>query len=228
MALTKSKGNMYPWVTHTHTHIGGECPHKCSYCYVQAMERRFNGGKYQGQLKLHEEEFEVNYGKGRTIFIEHCNDMWADKVPDRWIRNILNHCQSYPENIYVFQTKNPRRYHNWIKHIPANSILGCTIESDNVNTNGSVPSPQKRVKPMWLLPPLFIKFITIEPLLKGNMKTLAEWIIKINPDFVNIGADSKGAGLKEPTSKEVIYLIEKIKKAGIEIKQKRNLDRLLK
>lgn len=39
MALTKSKGNMYPWVTHTHTHLRGECPHGCRYCYVQAMER---------------------------------------------------------------------------------------------------------------------------------------------------------------------------------------------
>jgi hypothetical protein len=24
MPLTKSAGNMYPWVSHTHTHLGGE------------------------------------------------------------------------------------------------------------------------------------------------------------------------------------------------------------
>lgn len=29
MSLKKSTGNMYPWVTHTHTHLGGECSHKC-------------------------------------------------------------------------------------------------------------------------------------------------------------------------------------------------------
>jgi DNA repair photolyase len=230
MPLTKVKAgsNMYQeWISHTHTHIGGECPHKCSYCYVQAMEKRFKGGRYAGELRLIEKEFDINYGSGRTIFIEHCNDMWAAKVPDTWIRQILKHCRTYPDNIYVFQTKHPRRYHNWLKHLPEKSILGCTIESDNVNASGHVPSPKKRVKPMYLLPPTLTKFITIEPILKGNMRTLANWIKEINPAFVNIGADSKGAGLKEPTAAEVLYLIKAIKKNGIEIKQKRNLYRLL-
>ena len=36
MGLTKSKGNMYPWVTHTHANLGGECPHKCRYCILKA------------------------------------------------------------------------------------------------------------------------------------------------------------------------------------------------
>ena len=34
MPLVKSTGNMYSWVDCMHTHLGGECPHKCSYCYA--------------------------------------------------------------------------------------------------------------------------------------------------------------------------------------------------
>jgi hypothetical protein len=39
MPLKKSEGNMYPWVTHTHSHLAGACPHECK-CYVQ-MAKKF-------------------------------------------------------------------------------------------------------------------------------------------------------------------------------------------
>jgi hypothetical protein len=190
------------------------------------MEKRFGTGKYSGQLRLIEDELSVNYGKGRTIFIEHCNDMWAEDVPDSWIDKILNHCNQYPDNTYVFQTKNPKRYIDWLSFLPTNSLLGCTIETnDPCLSSKSAPTPYDRYVAMtYLAEPLFI---TVEPILRGDMRVLADWIININPDFVNIGADSKGTGLEEPTAAEVLYLIESIKKNGIEIKQKRNLDRLL-
>ena len=69
MPLNKSKGNMYKFVSHTHSHLGGECPHKCIYCYVDSFRHRVP--KYQGELRLIEKELEVNYGKGKAIFIEH-------------------------------------------------------------------------------------------------------------------------------------------------------------
>lgn len=40
MALTKSRGNMYPFVTHTHTWnaIKGICFHDCPYCYNEKIQ----------------------------------------------------------------------------------------------------------------------------------------------------------------------------------------------
>lgn len=32
MSLKKSKGNMYDWVSHTHSHLSGKCGHQCGYC----------------------------------------------------------------------------------------------------------------------------------------------------------------------------------------------------
>ena len=77
MPLVKSKGNMYDWVTHMHTHLGGQCPHKCSYCYVQRNRFGVNP-KYQGDLRIISQELNVNYGSDKILFIEHMNDMFAN------------------------------------------------------------------------------------------------------------------------------------------------------
>jgi DNA repair photolyase len=58
MSLKKSNGNMYPWVTHTHAHLGGECPHRCAYCYVD-NPRFGRPAKYTGALRLSALRIEV-------------------------------------------------------------------------------------------------------------------------------------------------------------------------
>ena len=78
--LTKSKGNMYDWTTHTHSHVGGECSHGCDYCYVKAMAKRFTNmkSKYSGDIRIIEGSLDVKYGKDKVIFIDHLNDfIWA-------------------------------------------------------------------------------------------------------------------------------------------------------
>ncbi len=231
MPLNKSKGNMYGFVTHTHTHIGGECPHKCSYCYVQAIEKRFSGGKYRGKLRLNKDELEVNYGKDRIIFIEHCNDMWAEGVPSEWVEQILAHCNRYPENEYVFQTKNPARYYDFNGQFPPSKLMGCTAETVDEGVAGKIsnaPNPEDRLNQMDSLSAHEKTFITIEPILRGDMEKLAAWISLIAPEFVNIGADSKGTGLDEPSADDIRLLLNELKRYGVEIKQKTNLDRLLR
>ena len=228
MALSKSKGNMYPWVTHTHTHLGGQCSHKCSYCYVQATRRRFGHDRYAGPLRLIEEELAVPYGTGRIIFVEHCNDFLAADVPDDWIHAILKHCTDYPENQYVFQTKNPARYQAFLADFPPNRLLGSTIETTDADVAKQVsaaPLPKARYKALAELVGER-RFVTIEPILGGDMRLLARWVADIAPDFVNIGADSKGSGLDEPTAADVCCLLEYL--AHVEIRQKKNLQRILK
>jgi len=228
MPLTKSKGNMYPWVTHTHTHLGGVCPHSCSYCYVQAMENRFGGGRYAGDLRLVEKEFKVNYGTGRIIFIEHCNDLFAEGVKDEWIGRILKHCRKYPDNEYVFQTKNPPRASEWLTFMPENRLIGCTVETDDESIVASdAPKPIKRINAMLKLSSKERTFITVEPILKCDGRRLASWVAQANPDFVNIGADSKGSDLDEPSKEEIEKLIAGLNEWGVEIRQKKNLERLL-
>ena len=231
MALSKSRGQMYPWVTHMHSHLGGECSHKCKYCYVKATEKRAKTGRYVGNVRLIEEEFNVSYGKGKTIFIEHMNDLFAQGVPNDWVNRIIEHVLEYPDNTYVFQTKNPSRYFAWSNHLPENSILGTTIETNRIVEGlNEAPIPEERMLAMsdgkWK-DLGFKKFLTLEPILDFDVDILASWIDKIHPDFLNLGADSKGHGLAEPTVEKIMSLVEKLKEYGIELREKHNLQRLM-
>lgn len=225
MPLKKSKGNMYHWVTHTHTHLGGECPHKCVYCYVN-NPRFGRPERYQGDLRLIDKEFSIGYGKGKTIFIENCNDMFAEKVPEDFIKKILNHCNQWPENTYVFQTKNPGRYLPWLNTMPLNRILGCTIETNRaISKISKAPKPIDRVREMICLSTQR-RFITIEPILDFDVDILADWIRRINPKFLSLGADSKNHHLPEPTIDKIHMLVAKLKEYNIELREKHNLQRL--
>lgn len=226
MPLNKSHGNMYSWVTHTHNHLGGECPHKCSYCSTKVMAKRFNIEKYKGPIRLIEKELTVGYGTGKTIFIENCGDLFAEQVPLYYIQKILKHCREYSGNTYVYQTKNPDRYADFLGDFPVMSLFGTTIES-NWESNSRAPKPKDRMIAMAKLQER-CKFVTIEPIIDFDVATMVIWIRQIRPLFVNIGADSKGIDLPEPAANKIKALIDGIGKAGIEIRCKRNVERLLK
>lgn len=147
MPLTKSVGNMYSWCSHTHSHLGGKCPHECQYCYV-GKGRYGVIPRYEGELRLIEKEFQVNYGSGKTIFIEHMNDLFADAVNHVFIQRILAHCRTYPDNTYVFQTKNPHRMVLWENEMPFKIMLGTTIETNRKIMISKAPIPLDRFKAM--------------------------------------------------------------------------------
>lgn len=236
MPLKTSTGNMYPWVTHTHCHLGGECPHECSYCYVDTP-RWGRPERYQGQLRLIEKEFRVNYDEktltrngGKhpsTIFMENCNDLFAEIVDDNAIKYVLNHCKAWPENTYVFQTKNPARYQEFLSMLPLKCILGATIETnrDIPEELSKAPRPIDRFEAMAELTE-YDKFVTIEPIMDLDPHVLSSWISWIDPEFVNIGADSKKHNLPEPNKETIERLIALL--GDIEIREKHNLDRLMK
>ena len=233
MSLKKSKGNMYDWVSHTHSHLIGKCPHECGYCYVQAMAKRFPEmhKRYSGDIiTVDESEFSVNYGKDNLIFIEHMNDLFADDVPSEIIMRILSHCRKYSDSKYVLQTKNPARYWDFKKYIPHSTTCGTTIESNRWHTvMGKSPTPVDRALGISRMRVSGFKtFITIEPILDFDLNNFVNMIACVNPTFVNIGADSKGHGLNEPSYEKIMQLYDKICKLGIEVRKKINLERLKK
>lgn len=227
MPLKKAAGNMYDWVTNMHTHLAGECPHKCKYCYVQTNPHGVSP-RYQGEPRLIESELTVNYGSGKIIFIEHMQDLFANSI--HWQVKILNHCLEYPLNKYVFQTKNPRGIQIY-DNIPKVSLIGTTIETnrDTLSTGISqAPIPYQRYVGMMKLREFFPIFITIEPIMDFDNGILSKWILDLQPEFVNIGADSKKCNLPEPQKWKISNLIETLRVNNIQIKKKTNLGRLLK
>ena len=128
MGLNKTNGNMYPWVTHTWNPLAGRCKHDCSYCY---MKRSFLGNlkKYDGEVRLFEEEMNTDLGSGKTIFVGSATDIFGDWVPASIIKKILRYCGDFP-NIYLFQSKNPRRFAEFLELLPKGSIIGTTLETN--------------------------------------------------------------------------------------------------
>jgi len=227
--LKKSAGNMYDWVTHTHSHLGGKCHHGCTYCYVQSIADKNPAMKelYSGDIKLIDSSIDVDYGKDKIIFIDHMNDLFAHGVHDSTVFIVLSHCLKYPLNKYVFQTKNPVRYYNCRDLFPSNSILGTTIETNrNYPCMGETPSVFQRIMGMSEICKHFETFITLEPILDFDVKELVDMILYASPTFVNIGADSKNHDLDEPTYEKVLELYNALIGSDVEVRKKLNLDRL--
>jgi len=229
MPINEAKGNMYPWVTHTHAELGGECEHKCKYCYVD-NPRWGRAPRYCGRVRLIEAETKTRLGSGRVIFKEHMNDLFAASVPADIVQMVLVHCQVWPENTYVFQSKNPDRF-QFFNFPDSPLIFGTTIETNrDISESVSVaPRPFDRMIAMSSKNMHNVdKFVTIEPVMDFDVDILASWIDRIRPRFLNLGADSKNHNLPEPPVDKVYALVEKLNEYGIELREKHNLSRLTK
>lgn len=217
MPLNKQKGNMYPFVTHTWNPIRGKCPHDCVYCYMKVFP--------QSDLHFAEKEMNTNLGKNNFIFVGSSTDMWAEIVPNGWIAKVLKHCRDNDVyNKYLFQSKNPTRFRKWLGLFPDDTFLGSTIESNRYSTFSKAPPPLIRKQAMVELP--LLKMISIEPVMDFDLDDMVCWIKEIKPEFVSIGADSKGHNLPEPSSEKVECLIRELQNFTM-VKTKSNLKRLL-
>lgn len=166
-------------------------------------------------------------GKGKNIFVGHLTDIFSSLVPEEWINVIFHHCRQY-DNKYIFQTKDPGNIFKFFS-LPPNSMVGTTIETnrfDLTKAYSKAPDPALRAMALHYIPPP--KFLTIEPILDFDVDEMLKLIETAEPSFINIGADSKGHGLIEPPADKIIRLIGFITMMGIEIREKSNLDRLIK
>ena len=240
--MKQATGNMYSFVTHTWNPIKGKCPHDCFYCYMKKWNLK--DPVHLDEKTLLENSYDISSGHPRFIFVGSGTDMFCDEVKAKDIFRVLEKCWEYPNNRYLFQTKNPERFMEFQNSFPPNVVLGTTIESDHyLKEMGESPSTVERSKAMSILSERFITMVTIEPIMKFSMgdsyginKTdmllpghhgLPAFVQYCQPAWVNIGADSKGSKLPEPSSDEIKVLISELEKFTI-VRQKDNLKRLLK
>jgi len=224
------KSNMYSWVTKTRNFLGGECKHFCKYCYVNSLKNKFPNIKerYSGEIRLLDKELSKNEGKGKTIFVQDMGDLFAENIPKLFIKVILRHLNDYPYNTYLFQTKNPKRYFEFINLFPPSSIFGTTIESNKQEEIDKISKAPKVYSRQFAMGNInFGKvFLTLEPIIDFDLDILVNWIKDIQPDFVNIGADSKNNHLNEPSKEKVLELIKELEKFT-EVRIKSNLNRII-
>ena len=219
--LKKQKGNMYEFVTHTWSPIKGKCFHDCSYCYMKKWGE-------QPPLHIDEKDLMTNLGEGNFIFVGHTIDLFANDVPAEWIIRVLERLKSYPKNKYLLQSKNPKRFVDFVGlgQYPSKVFFGTTIETNRDIVKSKAPPVSQRAMALAELSHKdFETMVTIEPIFDFDVDDLVDLIVLANPEWVNIGADSKGHKLPEPPKEKVKKLIEILQKTT-QIKLKRNLGRI--
>ncbi len=230
MPLKEARGNMYGFVTHTKGYLKGPCLHGCTYCCIRKMVERY--GKTQGLLWFDMKELKENLGRGKIIFICYNNDLFAEEIPADWIALVLDHCRKYPENTYLFQSKNPARMLALGLGQWKNAILATTVETDREDyvTRWKItqaPAPLERLSVLMKAQTMGKKLVTIEPVMDFTT-SFVDRLIAHHPDMVAIGADSKRCNLVEPEPWEIKSLAEDLRMVGIKVFIKGNLKRLVK
>ena len=214
---------MYGWLTHTWNPIKGKCPHDCDYCYMKVFNLR--------DVRFDWMELKTNLGYNNYIFVGSSCDDFADAISKEWIDRTLAHCCKYNNNRYLFQSKNPKRFMDFLQDMPDKILLATTLETNRENITkhySKAPSISERVKAMVQLKERnLLTMISIEPVMKFDYDEFYNIIYKCDPDFVSIGGDSKSHIIPEPDRKELWELINALQ-GFTEVKIKDNLKRMIK
>lgn len=222
MGLNISKGNMYEFVTHTWNTVKGACYHDCSYCYMKRW------GKLN-PARFDEKELKTDLGDDNFIFVGSSNDLFSHGIPDGWIDKTLEHCSRF-HNKYLFQTKNPERFKEWMYHpvIREQSVLCTTIESSRYHdVMQKSPHPMQRAMNICELSKHVDTYITTEPILDFDLDTFLMLLLQCKARQINIGADTGRNNLPEPSREKVIELIKLLRAAGENVVLKPNIQRII-
>jgi DNA repair photolyase len=180
-------------------------------------------------LRLDAKEMKTNLGKDNFIFIGSSTDMFAVDVLDEWLFEIFEYLGQYG-NRYLFQSKNTDRLMEYSDAFPLNTVIGTTIETNrDLAKVSKAPSPQVRAIDMAVMKHSFTTMVTIEPIMDFDLEEMVYMVMKSlkNSSWVNIGADSKGNHLPEPSAEKVLKLIEELNKFRFTVNVKANLERIL-
>lgn len=187
------------------------CRFNCVYCkpsfQAQAKRQKHNCLKcYNYEPHFHPERLN-KIPKAYLVFACGNGDFSFASFDQRIM--ILRAMHQKPKQTFLLQTKNPNCLSS--VRIPANVIVGTTIES-NRNYDGISNAPSVEFRKECLERLRCRKAVTIEPILDFDVKILADWIYRINPEIVWIGYcnHTNGLSLDEPDLEKTKLLISKL------------------
>lgn len=195
------------------------CTHLCSYCWaMRLIETKLRDSpKYRAGFRptLHREDLErASFSPRDVVFVVDMGDLFSDGVPDEWIREVLRRARQFPSTKFLFLTKNPGRYFDFLGEMPPNAYLGATIETNRDDLARSVsraPPPSARARAMIELPwPR--KYVSIEPIMDFDLDVMVGWLREISPVTVHIGYDNWNSRLPEPPLWKARRLVEEASK----------------
>jgi len=227
MLNDRSNGRkMFNVVTKTWNPVTG-CLHNCSYCWAKdlATTKLKNSNRYKKGFcpHLNKEEFRGRFAKGDFIFVSDMGDLFGDFIPDEWISEVIEHTKRFPQTYFLFLTKNPSKYEEFLDNMPMNAILGTTIETNRdkeyvENAVSGAPLPSARYTAMKRLE-WDKKFISIEPILDFDFDVFLKWTEEISPFMVYVGYDNYFKRLPEPPLSKTTKFVEELSKLTLVVKK---------
>ena len=188
------------------------CLHGCSYCWAKrfALERLSNTEKYKAGFapKLAENDLCKRF-RNQFVFVSDMGDLFGEWVPKEWILRVIEATRNSPSSDFLFLTKNPSRYEEFVHLCQKNIVLGATIETNRSYDFSKAPPVAERAKAMIDLK-YGRKFISIEPIMDFDLEIFAGWIKEIAPIRAAVGYDNWSNCLPEPSLSKTLKLIKRL------------------
>jgi DNA repair photolyase len=214
-------GKMFNFITATWNPLGGECLHKCSYCWARQLASKNKMDKYTGKARLFDKELHKHFKADDFVFVCDMTDLFGAWVPTEIIQAIFESISKSPAK-FLLLTKNPEKYRQLIATgvpIPLNCVLGCTVESDVDHLSSGMQERARLMVMMELQLMGYPVMLSIEPIMDYSTNFL--YLIKdAKPDFVAIGYDNYNNGLPEPYLAKTMGLIQALEQDGIKVYRK--------
>lgn len=203
---------MFDVITKTWNPVIG-CLHNCTYCWARnlAETRLKHMEKYKDGFKPKLVDYELDRRFHRKfVFACDMGDLFGEWVPSEWIRKVVDAIKQSPNSYFLFLTKNPKRYKEFLDVYPQNIVLGSTIETNREYPVSRAPATLERYRAMAELP-WKNKLISIEPVMDFDLGILDKWLKDINPTVVYVGYDNYNNNLPEPSLSKTNQLIQELR-----------------
>lgn len=227
------------WCDATWNPVTG-CLHGCEYCYARKIAERFGSKQMpifteypvlnepvrsrDGRIQPYPFDFSPTFHRykldepqkwknPRNIFVCSMADLFGEWVPNEWIDDVIKATQRALQHRYLFLTKNPERYGEWLERFEEGRIS----ELDEVEncwfgasaSNNAELERANRSSAQW---------VSIEPI-RERIETDEDQFMEFNPytgserkrwEWVVIGAETGNSKNKVVPKREWIEDIAKV------------------
>jgi hypothetical protein len=209
------------------------CEFDCTYCvssFKAQAKRRKKACQdcYDYRPHCHPERLDVSklQGAKETVFVSGYGDI--SFCPPEFTRQIIDivrqHSARYRDIVYYFQSKRPEYFQEFLSSFPESVILLTTLETnrdEGYKEFSEAPLPSERYR-QFLELDYPRKVVTVEPVMDFDLDEFLSWLLKLKPEYVWLGLNSrpKKPKLPEPDESKLRELFAVISGKGVGIRLK--------
>lgn len=216
---------MFSFITEVWNPLGGECVHNCygGKCWAKIIAKKFGLDKYKGEPRLDPKQMKKKFKDDDFVFVVDMNDLFAENVPSELILEVIKKTWEFPKTQFLFLTKNPSRYMNFVPIFGDNCVLGATIESNRIAPR-TCNAENRLLRLIWMsnvaIKSRLRMFVSVEPIMDFDINEFVGHLTFIQPWAVAVGYDNYNMGLPEPELWKTEKLITLIEENGFTVYRK--------